>query len=197
MEKVALPEALAEPIRKLLDEQALVVRDGDAEVMTVWFRTEIPAKATAEQVKNGLTYREIPEGCAGRRDPLPGEVHRLPQAGDSRGRVHAAVRGAAGHRRPHRHRPAPGVLPHVPGERDKTAEPMEKKKLIEVSSLVNEGPSPRRAAAVAEQRQGCGRESGEQGERRVRRDHQARRSRPRTQKTTLGFAITVAGVRKE
>src|SRR6516162_9034860 len=62
VEKVAVPEALAEPIRKLLDEQALVVRDGETEVMTVWFRTEIPAKATEEQVKNGLTYREIPEG---------------------------------------------------------------------------------------------------------------------------------------
>src|SRR5215212_9077464 len=63
VEKVTPPDALAEPIRKLLDEEALVVRDGDAEVMTVWFRTEIPAKATPEQVKNGLTYREIPEGA--------------------------------------------------------------------------------------------------------------------------------------
>src|SRR5204863_5251874 len=62
VEKVEPPDALAEPVRKLLDEQALVVRDGDAEVMTVWFRTEIPAKATEEQVKNGITYREIPEG---------------------------------------------------------------------------------------------------------------------------------------
>src|SRR5205814_10522301 len=49
-------------VRKLLDEQALVVRSGDDVVMTVWFRTEIPVKATEEQVKNGLTYREIPEG---------------------------------------------------------------------------------------------------------------------------------------
>src|SRR5215210_4013069 len=62
VEKAEVPDALAEPVRKLLDEQALVVRDGEAEVMTVWFRTEIPAKASAEQVKNGLTYREIPEG---------------------------------------------------------------------------------------------------------------------------------------
>ena len=30
--------------------------------MTFWFRKEIPAKASAEQIKNGLTYREIPEG---------------------------------------------------------------------------------------------------------------------------------------
>src|SRR5213595_953835 len=62
VEKVAVPEALAEPVRKLLDEHALVVRDGETEVMTVWFRTEIPAKATEEQDKNGITYREIPEG---------------------------------------------------------------------------------------------------------------------------------------
>jgi hypothetical protein len=27
----------------------------------LWFRKEVPAKATPQQVKNGLTYREIPE----------------------------------------------------------------------------------------------------------------------------------------
>src|SRR5947209_17162044 len=61
-EKLDPPAAVAEPIRKLLAAEALVVRgDGDEVVMTVWFRSAIPATATAEQVKNGLTYREIPE----------------------------------------------------------------------------------------------------------------------------------------
>ena len=30
--------------------------------MRIWFRAEIPVKATEEQIKNGLTYHEIPEG---------------------------------------------------------------------------------------------------------------------------------------
>jgi hypothetical protein len=55
------PEAVAEPVRKLLDEKAVVVKDGDAELMAIWFRKSLPAKATAEQVKNGLTYRECVE----------------------------------------------------------------------------------------------------------------------------------------
>src|SRR4051812_10925582 len=62
VEKVEPPAKLAEPVRKLLDEQALVVRNGDAAVMRVWFRNPIPVKATEEQAKNGLTYHEIPEG---------------------------------------------------------------------------------------------------------------------------------------
>src|SRR5437899_3245813 len=61
-EKLDPPAAVAAPIRRLLAAEALVVRgDGDEVIMTVWFRSAIPAKATAEQVKNGLTYREIPE----------------------------------------------------------------------------------------------------------------------------------------
>src|SRR5262249_13427099 len=62
VEKVDPPEKLAEQVRKLLDEQALVVRNGNEVVMRIWFRTEIPAKANEDQIKNGLTYREIPEG---------------------------------------------------------------------------------------------------------------------------------------
>src|SRR5689334_22457263 len=62
IEKTELPTKLAEPVRKILDERALVVREGERVVMRIWFRSETPVKATEEQVKNGLTYREIPEG---------------------------------------------------------------------------------------------------------------------------------------
>lgn len=55
------PDTVAAPIRKLLDDKAVVVKDGDAELLAIWFRKSIPAKATAEQVKNGLTYRECVE----------------------------------------------------------------------------------------------------------------------------------------
>src|SRR6202011_5762709 len=30
-------------------------------ICEVWFRKELPVKATAEQLKNGLTYREVEE----------------------------------------------------------------------------------------------------------------------------------------
>src|SRR5258708_12108 len=142
VEKVTPPEALAEPVRKLLDEQALVVRDGEAEVMTVWFRTEIPAKANAEQVKNGLTYREIPEGTLVgairfpakftdfRKQEIAAGVYTLrfavqPDIGDHTGTA-----------------PHPEFCLMCQAKEDKAAEPVEKKKLIEVSSLVNEGRHP-------------------------------------------------------
>src|SRR6476660_9571088 len=62
VEKVEPSAKLAEPVRKLLDPEALVVRDGDAVVMRIWFRAEIPGKANEDQIKNGISYREIPEG---------------------------------------------------------------------------------------------------------------------------------------
>lgn len=59
-EKLEPPKELKDTIRSLLSDEALVVRDAKDVVMsTMWFRKEIPAKATAQQVKNGLTYREI------------------------------------------------------------------------------------------------------------------------------------------
>jgi hypothetical protein len=59
-EKVAIPVALDEAVRTLLDEQALQVLDGKGAVhCTIWLRKEIPSNAAPEQVKNGLTYREI------------------------------------------------------------------------------------------------------------------------------------------
>lgn len=61
--KSAPPKEIKEPIRQLLAEHAARLQDDKGGLVgEVWFRKEIPAKATAEQVKNGLTYREIEEG---------------------------------------------------------------------------------------------------------------------------------------
>jgi hypothetical protein len=58
----APPKEVNEAIRKLLQEQSVQMLDGKGNVMCeLWFRKEVPAKATKEQVKNGLTYREVPE----------------------------------------------------------------------------------------------------------------------------------------
>jgi hypothetical protein len=196
VEKVAAPEALAEPVRKLLDEQALVVRDGDTEVMTVWFRTEIPAKATEEQVKNGLTYREIPEGTLVgavrfpakftdfRKQEIAAGVYTLrfavqPDIGDHTGTA-----------------PHPEFCLMCRAEDDKKAEPVEKKKLIEVSSLVNEGRHPAVLLLWPNNGSDAGAKVVSKGDG-VYVALVKRAVVVGEQKAMLGFAVTVSGVRKE
>lgn len=60
-EKVAPPAELNDAIKELLSDEAIQIVNDKGIHCTVWFRKEIPSKATAEQVKNGLTYREIPQ----------------------------------------------------------------------------------------------------------------------------------------
>jgi hypothetical protein len=62
-EKADAPAALAEELRTTLDPQTVNILNGDGTSrVRFWIRKEIPMRATAEQVKNGLSYREIPEG---------------------------------------------------------------------------------------------------------------------------------------
>jgi hypothetical protein len=60
VEKADLPQELQEAIRAVLSDRAIRVEGAGGEMGTFWFRGEVPAKGTPEQVKNGLTYREIP-----------------------------------------------------------------------------------------------------------------------------------------
>ncbi len=54
------PKAISEPIRKLLDKQSVQLLGADGKQLAeVWFRASVPADATPEQIKNGITYREI------------------------------------------------------------------------------------------------------------------------------------------
>jgi hypothetical protein len=196
VEKLEPPMKLTEPIRKLLDDQALIVRDGDNAIMTIWFRSEIPVKATEEQVKNGLTYREIPEGTLVgalefpkaftdyRKQELPAGVYTLrfavqPDIGDHTGTT-----------------PHPEFCLICPAEADKTEELIEKKKLIELSSKVNEGrhpavlllwPNNAKDASVKVVDKGNG----------VSVATIKRPVATEDVKGMLGFAVTVAGVRKE
>src|SRR5262245_53937551 len=56
------PQELREPFRKLLGERSIQFLDEKGTpVAEVWFRQVVPAKATPEQVKNGLTYHEVEE----------------------------------------------------------------------------------------------------------------------------------------
>ena len=57
------PKEVAEAVAKLLDKEAVTVTGDDSgPSLTLWFREVLPTTATAEQIKNGLTYREIAEG---------------------------------------------------------------------------------------------------------------------------------------
>src|SRR5207248_3147699 len=56
------PPELSEPIRKLLAARSLqLLDDKGAVICELWFRAALPVKATPEQLKNGLTYREAEE----------------------------------------------------------------------------------------------------------------------------------------
>jgi hypothetical protein len=56
------PKELKPAVAKLLDDNAVqLLDDKSAVVCEVWFRKEVPVKATPEQLKNGITLREIPE----------------------------------------------------------------------------------------------------------------------------------------
>jgi hypothetical protein len=53
---------LKAPIADLLSDKAVQVLDEKGELYAeVWFRKVLPSKATPEQVKNGLSYRELDE----------------------------------------------------------------------------------------------------------------------------------------
>ncbi|HEX4609469.1 MAG TPA: hypothetical protein VH092_14825 [Urbifossiella sp.] len=191
------PAALAESIRTALSKDALVVRGaGDAVVMRVWFRDPIPVKATPDQVKNGLTYREIPEGALVgavefpkaftdfRKQEIAAGVYSLrfavqPDIGDHTGTA-----------------PHPDFCLMSPAAKDKSADPIDKKDLIELSSTVNEGRHPAvlllfpyfgkdDAPRVAGKGDG------------VWVATTRRAVAAGNEKATLGFAVTVAGMWKQ
>ncbi len=56
------PAELADGIRTLLPKESELVSDGAA-VARFWFRAELPGKATAQQIKNGITFQEVTETC--------------------------------------------------------------------------------------------------------------------------------------
>ncbi len=142
LEQLPPPAAIAGSQRKLLDSRALVVRSGSATRMRVWFRREIPVRATAEQFPKGLTYRHIPEGTLVgaiellgtftdyRRQRLPRGVYTLrfalqPDTGDHTDTA------------PHRE-----FFLLSPAADDPSPAPIQTKRLIELSSQVNEGRHP-------------------------------------------------------
>lgn len=58
VEKTAAPKDLAEATRDLLQEECIQFTDGGKLMSEIWFRKDVPVKATEAQIKNGLTYQE-------------------------------------------------------------------------------------------------------------------------------------------
>jgi hypothetical protein len=190
------PAGLAEPVRSLLSKDALVVRAGDGVVMRVWFRDAIPVKATPDQLKNGLTYREIPEGVLVgavefpkaftdfRKQEIAAGVYTLrfavqPDIGDHTGTA-----------------PHPDFCLMSPAGKDRSADPIDKKDLIELSSTVNEGRHP----AVLLLFPYFGKDDAPKVAAKGDGVWVATTRRPVAaggEKATLGFAVTVAGQWKQ
>ena len=57
----APPKEVKEPIRKLLADKSIQLLNNGAVTCELWLRRDVPVKATPEQIKNGLTYREVEE----------------------------------------------------------------------------------------------------------------------------------------
>ncbi len=141
--KLDVPELVTAAVRKELDPNAIAITDKDGtNAITIWFRNTIPMKATAEQVRNGLTYREIPDGTLigviqfdkpfvdFRKQDIKAGVYTMrfavqPDTGDHTGTA------------PH----AEFVL-LVPADKDQDADTIEVKSLIKHSTKVIGGDHP-------------------------------------------------------
>jgi hypothetical protein len=141
--KKDVPGELEPAVARLLTGPVLEVRaeSGDP-VLTFWFRGEIPGSANEEQVKNGLTYREVPTGTVVgavklhaafkdyRRQELPAGVYTLRLAVQPTSDDHS------------------GTAPHTeflllsPASEDKDEKPVEGKALYELSAKSTGGKHP-------------------------------------------------------
>jgi hypothetical protein len=187
------PAELAGPVAKQLDRAAVVVTDGDgAEVLTLWFRTVVPAQATAEQVANGLTYREIPEGTLigvvrfakpfvdYRKQEIAAGTYTLrflvqPDVGDHVGTA-----------------PQPEFLVLSPADKDTDPEALEPKALIKHSSATTGGDHPGVMLLFPHPAKDAGPKLVDKGDG-VRVVAVRRPVEADGRKTALGFAVTVAG----
>lgn len=55
------PKELSDEVRQLLAPKSVQLMEGDKQIGEFWFRDQIPAQATPEQLKNGITWKEVPQ----------------------------------------------------------------------------------------------------------------------------------------
>jgi hypothetical protein len=140
VDKTPAPKEVQEPILKLLGDRCVQMLDGKNDLLAeVWFRKDMPVKATEAQINNGLTYAEVAESSIFgvirfpkqitdyRKQKIPAGVYTLrlanqPMDGDHMGTA-----------------PYSEFLLLSPAAEDKTPETMEAKKLQEMSGKTTGG----------------------------------------------------------
>ena len=140
VDKTPAPKEVQEPIRKLLSQRCVQLLTAKGDLFAeLWLRNDIPAAATDAQIKNGLTYHEIPETTVFgvirfpkqitdyRKQKIPAGVYTLrlanqPMDGDHMGTA-----------------PYSEFLLLSPAAEDKTPAKMEPKKLQEMSGKTTGG----------------------------------------------------------
>ncbi|MGL6076842.1 MAG: hypothetical protein ACRC8S_22030 [Fimbriiglobus sp.] len=190
----AAPDTVAAVLRESLDAGCHVL-SSDEEQLRFWFRKSIPGKAAPEQVKNGLSYREIPEGTFlgivefkkpftdYRKQSLPVGVYTLrlayqPEIGDHAGTA-----------------PHTEFLLLLPVEDDKTLDTLEAKAMQKMSGKVTGADHPAVMllfphSAKMKEVKVISKTGG------IELFTFTRPVLVNDETTTLGFAITVAGVSK-
>jgi hypothetical protein len=139
-DKTAVPKEVAEAVGKVIADRCVQLLDAKGEVIgEVWARKDVPVKATEAQIKNGLTYAEVPESTVlgvirfpkqitdYRKQKIPAGVYTLrlanqPMDGDHMGTA-----------------PYSEFVLMSPAAEDKTPALMEAKKLQEMSGKTTGG----------------------------------------------------------
>jgi hypothetical protein len=142
-QKIDLPNTVKPAVAEELDAEAYVLSEKNGSTtQTLWFRKAVPMIATADQIKNGLTYREIPDGTLigvirfdrpfvdFRKQDVPAGVYSVrfavqPDTGDHMGTA-----------------PHPEFVLLTPIDKDPMPDAIETKKLIEQSATITEGDHP-------------------------------------------------------
>jgi hypothetical protein len=142
LEPVPPPPVLSAVHRRVLDSRPLVVRAGAEPIMRVWFRTEIPVTATGEELRSGLAYRRIPSGTLVGAVELPKTFvdYRNQRLAPGVYTLRFALQPDTGDHTdtaPHRE-----FFLLSPAAEDPSTDAMEPKRLIELSSKVNQGRHP-------------------------------------------------------
>ncbi len=197
VEKVASPTELKDGIRALLDDEAIHVQSATGDVLaTFWLRKTLPSKAAPEQVKGGLTYREIqPTTLIGavkfpqawsdyRKQKIPAGVYTLrlavqPENGDHQGTA-----------------PYNDFCLLSPAAKDTSPDNMEVKELFELSANAPGGSHPGVVLlypnSKPEDQPAAASKPGSVWVLNVKRPVDANGA-----KASLGFAFTVVGQTKE
>ena len=139
-DKSAVPKEVHEAIRKVLAERCVQMLNAKGDILAeVWLRNDVPTNATEAQIKNGLTYAEVPESTVlgvirfpkqiadYRKQKIPAGVYTMrlanqPMDGDHMGTA-----------------PYSEFVLLSPAAEDKKPDPIEAKKLQEMSGKTTGG----------------------------------------------------------